>query len=336
MRSLNSLLVTGGAGFIGSAFIRYLLNLEEFTGSIVNYDLLTYAGNLAFLKEVENHPRYQFVQGDIINQERVEKLITEYGVDAIVHFAAETHVDRSIDSALPFIETNVKGTLSLLEAARKNPRVHFHHISTDEVYGALGHIGVFNEESPYRPNSPYSASKAASDHLVRAFAQTYGLSVTISHCSNNYGPCQYPEKFIPLMIHHCLAGKPLPVYGQGLNVRDWLYVDDHAEAVWKILQKGKRGETYDVGGGTELANIELLHVLIALLNEERPGNYRALIRFVKDRPGHDFRYAIDASKIGELGWHPKTSLKEGLISTIKWYLCYWKENEQILSIQPPR
>ena len=231
MRPTTSLLVTGGAGFIGSAFIRYLLKLPEFTGRILNYDLLTYAANLDFLKGFENHPRYRFVQGDIRNQALVEKLLLDCEIDMVVHFAAETHVDRSIASASPFIETNVLGTLSLLEAVKKFPHVHFHHISTDEVYGSLGESGSFSEISAYRPNSPYSASKAASDHLVRAFAQTYRLSTTMSHCSNNYGPCQNREKFIPLMIHNCLKKKPLPVYGRGSNIRDWIYVDDHAEAV---------------------------------------------------------------------------------------------------------
>jgi dTDP-glucose 4,6-dehydratase len=313
------LLVTGGAGFIGSAFIRHLMKKREFTGKIFNYDLLTYAANLHSLKGLEDHPRYRFIQGDILNQPLVEKILLKEEIDAIVHFAAETHVDRSIQSALPFIETNVKGTLVLLEAVRKFPHIHFHHVSTDEVYGSLGESGSFNEHSPYRPNSPYSASKAASDHLVRAFGQTYGLSTTLSHCSNNYGPWQHPEKFIPLMISHCLAQKPLPVYGRGANIRDWLYVDDHAEALWLILQKGKKGQVYDIGGKTELTNLELLHLLIDLLEEKIPGHYRSLIRFVEDRPGHDFRYAIDTTKIEkELGWKAKTELKEGLRKTILW------------------
>ncbi len=320
MRTTTSLLVTGGAGFIGSAFIRYLLRSSDFTGRILNYDLLTYAGNLDYLNGYHEHPRYRFVQGDILNQSLVEQLIEQYEIDTLVHFAAETHVDRSIVSAFPFVETNVKGTLSLLEAVRKTPYVHFHHISTDEVYGSLGESGSFNEHSPYRPNSPYSASKAASDHLVRAFAHTYGLSTTISHCSNNYGPCQHPEKFIPVMIQNCLKKKPLPVYGYGANVRDWLYVDDHAEAVWQILQQGKKGQVYDIGGKTELSNLELLNQLIELIQAERPDDYHSLIRFVKDRPGHDFRYAIDTSKIEtELGWRPRVSLKEGLQRTLDWY-----------------
>ncbi len=318
MRTNSCLLVTGGAGFIGSAFIRYLLRLPEFTGKIINYDLLTYAANLDYLKGFHDHPRYRFVQGDILNGELVEKLMDE--VDTIVHFAAETHVDRSIASARPFVETNVMGTLSLLEVVRKFPHVHFHHISTDEVYGSLGESGTFNERSAYRPNSPYSASKAASDHMVRAFAQTYGLSTTISNCSNNYGPCQHPEKFIPLMIVNCLKKKHLPVYGRGVNVRDWLYVDDHAAAVWRILQFGKKGQTYNIGGRTEMTNLELLHLLIEEVRKEKPGDYQSLIRFVQDRPGHDFRYAIDGTKMEkELGWTPKISLQEGLKRTVKWY-----------------
>lgn len=320
MRATASLFVTGGAGFIGSAFIRYLLRKSDFTGQILNYDALTYAGTLSSLNGFESHPRYRFVQGNILNQPLVEKLLLEHEVDTIVHFAAETHVDRSIASALPFIETNVKGTLSLLEAVRKFSHLHFHHISTDEVYGSLGESGTFNENSPCRPNSPYAASKAASDHLVRAFAQTYGISTTISHCSNNYGPCQHPEKFIPLMIHHCLKRKPLPIYGRGANIRDWLYVDDHVDAIWRILQYGKKGETYDIGGKTEIANLELLYLLIELIQMERPGEYRSLIRFVQDRAGHDFRYALDSTKIEiELGWKPIISFKEGLMRTIRWY-----------------
>lgn len=318
MRPTTSLLVTGGAGFIGSAFIRHLLRSPEFTGRILNYDLLTYAASVDRLKGWHGHPRYRFVQGDIRNQELVEALIAEHGIDVIIHFAAESHVDRSIHSARPFVETNVLGTLALLEAVRKTPEVHFHHVSTDEVYGSLGESGAFNERSPYRPNSPYAASKAASDHLVRAFAHTYGLLTTVSHGSNTYGPYQHPEKFIPLMIQHCLLRKPLPVYGKGANVRDWLYVDDHAEAIWRIVQHGKKGQVYDVGGKTELSNLELLHLLIDKLHAMRPGDYRSLIRFVADRPGHDFRYALDTSKMEtELSWQPRTPLPEGLNRTIE-------------------
>lgn len=320
MRPLNRLFVTGGAGFIGSAFIRYLLRHPDFHGKILNFDLLTYAGDLSFLDGFHEHPRYRFVQGDINNRALVEKLFLEQEIDTVVHFAAETHVDRSIASALPFIETNVKGTLMLLEAVRTLPHIHFHHVSTDEVYGSLGESGAFSEHSPYRPNSPYAASKAASDHLVRAFAQTYKLSTTISHCSNNYGPCQNREKLIPLMIHNCLHKKPLPVYGRGSNVRDWLYVEDHAEAIWCILKEGQKGQVYDIGGKTELSNLELLHLLIDLLHSVRPGDYRCLIRFVQDRPGHDFRYALDTTKIEtQLHWTPKVSLRDGLLRTIQWY-----------------
>lgn len=320
MRTLTNLLVTGGFGFIGSAFIRSLLR-SEFSGRIVNFDALTYAANLHALDGFREHPRYRMIQGDINNTLLVDKICVDNEIDAIVHFAAETHVDRSIVSALAFMETNVKGTMSLLEVVRRYPHIHFHHVSTDEVYGALGQGGFFTEESPYRPNSPYSASKAASDHFVRAYVATYGLSTTISHCSNNYGPYQHPEKFIPLMISHCLEGKPLPVYGRGENVRDWLYVDDHVEAIWAILQRGKRGETYDIGGGTEKTNLQLLNLIIELVAEETQVNaldYHRLIRFVRDRPGHDFRYAIDSSKIErELKWRPKTDLRKGLQQTIK-------------------
>jgi dTDP-glucose 4,6-dehydratase len=295
-----------------------------FKGRIVNLDLMTYAANERNLDGFHEHPRYRFIQGDINNVILVDKICTDHEIDAIVHFAAETHVDRSIASAMPFIEANVKGTVSLLEVVRRHPQIHFHHISTDEVYGSLGEGGAFNEQSHYRPNSPYSASKAASDHLVRAYAQTYGLLTTVSHCSNNYGPGQYPEKLIPLMIHNCLAGKPLPVYGKGVNVRDWLYVDDHVDAVWKVVCEGRTGETYDIGGGTEMTNLQLLHLLIEILAEQtgaNPLHYHSLIRFVADRPGHDFRYAIDSSKIGrELGWEPKVSLRTGLKRTVRSYL----------------
>jgi dTDP-glucose 4,6-dehydratase len=319
--------VTGGAGFIGSAFIRYLLRSSHFEGRIINFDLLTYAASLENLEGFHTHPRYRFIQGDINNQTFVERVLEEEEIDAIVHFAAETHVDRSIASARPFFDANVMGTLSLLESVRRFPHVHFHHISTDEVYGSLGESGSFHEHSPYRPNSPYSASKAASDHLVRAFSETYRLSTTLSHCSNNYGPRQFPEKFIPLMILQCLAHKELPVYGRGANIRDWLYVDDHAEAVYAILQNGKKGETYDIGGGEELSNLELLHLLIDLIakeSEQDPEGFRSLIRFVEDRPGHDFRYSIDASKINrELGWKPTTALPQGLARTIRWYRKFY-------------
>lgn len=333
LRKLDTILVTGGAGFIGSAFLRWLFRLPAFEGKALNLDKLTYAADLRLLESLENHPRYRFMQGDILDQRLVETLLHEYEIDAVVHFAAETHVDRSIASARSFIETNIQGTLSLLEAVRKFPEIHFHHVSTDEVYGTLGESGFFNEASHYRPNSPYSASKAASDHLVRAFACTYNLSTTISHCSNNYGPGQHAEKFIPLMITHALQGKPLPVYGRGANVRDWLHVEDHAEGIWRILCLGKSSETYDLGGGEELSNIDLLKRLLEILSDETGKDicsYHALIQFVQDRPGHDFRYAIDCTKIKkELAWEPRTRLDVGLRKTVRWYLRNMLRNNTI-------
>lgn len=324
-RRVHNILVTGGAGFIGSAFIRYLLNkVNDFKGVCVNLDKLTYAGNLANLRSIENDPRYIFQQGDICQQTLVERLCFEHQIDTIVHFAAESHVDRSIESPLAFLETNIRGTFHLLEAARKFPHIHFHHVSTDEVYGCLGDEGFFTEETPYKPNSPYSASKAASDHFVRAYHKTYHLSTCISNCSNNYGPYQFPEKLIPLMIMNCLNGKPLPVYGKGQNVRDWLYVDNHAEALWRLLKHGKNGETYNIGGNEERRNIDLVKSIVSIIAEltgQKQNTLEKLITFVKDRPGHDFRYAIDCSKIKrELGWTPSHTLSEGLKTTIQWYL----------------
>jgi len=316
MRKLDNLLVTGGCGFIGSAFIRFSLAKGL---RISNLDKMTYAADLSNLDGFHDHPNYQWIQGDINDQKLVETLCLNQKIDAIVHFAAESHVDRSIASAMPFIETNVLGTLSLLEAIRKFPHIHFHHISTDEVYGSLGKSGMFHEESLYRPNSPYSASKAASDHLVRAYAQTYHLSTTLSHCSNNYGPHQHIEKFIPMIISNCLAEKKIPVYGQGTNVRDWIYVDDHVEAIWAILTGAERGEVYDIGGGVERSNIELLHLVLKIIGGDIE-KYRSLIHFVEDRAGHDYRYAIDSSKlIRNLGWKPTTSLEEGLRKTVHFY-----------------
>lgn len=316
----RNVLVTGGAGFIGSAFIRRCL---EEIGTIVNLDLLTYAAHEKNMAAFLHDPRHIFVKGDIRDTKLVEKLCQDHQIEAIVHFAAESHVDRSIKGPQAFIETNILGTFSLLEVVRKNRHIHFHHVSTDEVYGSIAD-GFFNETSPYKPNSPYAASKAASDHLVRAWGHTYNLSTTLSHCSNNYGPCQHREKFIPLMISHCLQGKPLPVYGQGLNVRDWLYVDDHADAVWRILNHGKKGDVYDIGGSTEKQNIDLLHTLIKLVarkTSQEEDQLRRLITFVDDRPGHDFRYAIDSSKIvNDLGWSPLHTLEKGLEKTIEWYL----------------
>lgn len=323
-RTVRNLLVTGGSGFIGSAFIRYVLEKTAFKGILVNLDLLTYAGNPQNLTSIDQDPRYCFVHGDIRNQALIAELIFEHQIDTIIHFAAESHVDRSILGPQAFIETNVMGTFALLEVARKHPGIHFHHVSTDEVYGCLGETGSFTEETPYHPNSPYSASKASSDHLVRAYATTYGLSTCISNCSNNYGPYQFPEKLIPLMILNCRDGKPLPVYGSGKQVRDWLYVDDHAEALYLLLEKGRKGETYNIGGEQEWRNIDLIHALIktaAPLLKVSQEQLLAQITNVTDRPGHDFRYSIDCSKIKrELGWKPSTSFTERLEQTIRWYL----------------
>lgn len=334
-RKISNILVTGGAGFIGSAFIRFLLSqISEFSGVCVNYDLLTYAGNLQNLKDVENDPRYIFQHGDIRNQKLLEHVCAEHGIDTIIHFAAESHVDRSITGPQAFIETNVMGTFHLLEVVRKNPHIHFHHVSTDEVYGCLGDTGFFTETTPYHPNSPYSASKASSDHLVRAYGETYGISSCISNCSNNYGPYHFPEKLIPLMILNCLNEKPLPIYGQGTNVRDWLYVDDHAKALWMLLKQGKKSETYNIGGEAEWRNIDLVHEIIrilSLIRGTKPEILYKLITYVKDRPGHDFRYAIDCSKIKrEIGWKPDHTFAAGLETTIRWYLTHmdWVENVQ--------
>lgn len=321
---MNSVLVTGGAGFIGSSFVRYLLTKAEgFCGKCIVLDALTYAGNLENLKMVHGHPHFKFVLGDIRDESLVEELVKQEGVDTIVHFAAESHVDRSILGPQAFVETNILGTFHLLEVVRRHPNIHFHHVSTDEVYGCLGETGKFTEESPYDPSSPYSASKAASDHLVRAYARTYHLSTTISNCSNNYGPYHFPEKLIPLIILNCFKKKPLPIYGEGKNIRDWLFVDDHAECIYKILLRGRRGETYNIGGEQEVTNIDLVHKIIALVAEitnESKEELEKLITFVKDRPGHDFRYAIDCSKVKrEIGWHPSPSLEEKLKETIQWF-----------------
>lgn len=313
-----NILVTGGAGFIGSAFIRKTLN--DLPHRIINVDRLSYAGDLSNLAPVADNDRHLFIQHDICDQKKMEQICREHEIDKIIHFAAETHVDRSIADPAPFLHSNVEGTYSLLEVIRKNPKIHFHHISTDEVYGSLDDRGAFSENSPYRPNSPYAATKAASDHLVRAYAKTYGLSVTTSHCSNNFGPFQYPEKFIPLMILNALSAKPLPVYGKGVNIRDWLFVEDHIDALWLILEKGKAGEVYDIGGVAQVRNLELLYMLLEILEQRMKKCFKHLIRFVKDRPGHDYRYAIDSSKIqSELGWKPKHSLEEALQITVDWY-----------------
>lgn len=324
-RKVNHLLVTGGAGFIGSAFIRYLLTkVPSFQGKCVNVDALTYAGNLLNLREIESDPRYLFQQGNICDQALIEKLCLEHDVDTIIHFAAESHVDRSITGPKTFLETNVLGTFHLLEVVRKHPRIHFHHVSTDEVYGCLGNTGSFTEETAYHPNSPYSASKASSDHFVRAYGTTYGISTCISNCSNNYGPFQFPEKLIPLIILNCLNKRRLPVYGKGLNIRDWLYVEDHAKALWMLLQYSRKGETYNIGGEEEWKNIDLVYEIIrviAKLQGKNQHTLESLITYVQDRPGHDFRYAIDCSKIkNEIGWKPDHNFTQGLEETVKWYL----------------
>ena len=317
-------LVTGGAGFIGSCFIRYGLSNRSSVESVVNLDLLTYAGDQKSISEAEEDTRYTFVQGDICDQALVEPLIEEHNIDTIIHFAAESHVDNSIENPHLFYETNIGGTIALLEAVRRHKHVHFHHVSTDEVFGSLGPEGAFTETSPYQPNSPYAASKASSDHFVRAYAHTYGLSVTLSNCTNNYGPYQHKEKLIPLMISCCLEGKPLPIYGTGQNLRDWLFVEDHVRALWLILESGKRNSVYAIGGGEELSNVQIVHQIIkeiALQTEKGEEELKALISYVADRLGHDFRYAIDSSKItNELGWHPRHTFNEGLKKTVNWYL----------------
>ncbi len=337
-----AIMVTGGAGFIGSNFIRYLFEKTDFKGTVVNFDKLTYAGNLANLADINDAwggKRYFFERGDICDAGRVKEIFDRHRITIVVHFAAESHVDRSIFGPRDFIETNINGTFTLLEAARGcwagSSDVRFHHISTDEVYGSLGPTGSFFETTPYDPRSPYSASKAASDHLVRAYFHTYGLPVTISNCSNNYGPYHFPEKLIPLTILNALEGKPLPVYGDGKNVRDWLFVEDHCDAAWMILLKGKNGETYNIGGECEKQNIEVVRGICDVLEELRPSaanpalrgpgsnprTYQDLITFVNDRPGHDRRYAINCDKIkNSLGWKQRHTFAAGLRQTVGWYL----------------
>lgn len=337
---MKNMLVTGGCGFIGANFIRYLLKESDFTGRIVNVDNLTYAGNPENLADIENEykNRYVFIKADICDGAKMAEIFEEYRVDSVCHFAAESHVDRSIVKPDAFIQTNIIGTFNLLESARscQSRMILFHHISTDEVYGSLGREGYFKETTPYKPNSPYSASKASSDHLVRAYYKTYGLPMTISNCSNNYGPYQFPEKLIPLIILNALEGKSLPVYGDGRNVRDWLYVRDHCIAIWTIMKNGKKGETYNVGGDSEMENIKLVEMICDILDEEdklsdgRPQ--KDLITFVKDRPGHDLRYAIDFSKLNkELNWSPETSLETGIRYTIQWYMDNRKWIERVKS-----
>ena len=321
------LLVTGGAGFIGSAFIREAISRGL---HVLNVDALTYASSLENLRSIESHPAYSFKQIDITDRASVDAAINAYEPDAIVHLAAESHVDRSIEGPLSFIQTNIIGTYNLLESSRaywqKNnylSQFKFLHVSTDEVFGSLGDQGLFNEDSAYLPNSPYSASKASSDHLVRAWGETYGLPVLITNCSNNYGPFQFPEKLIPVTIMSAIAGNEIPIYGSGKNIRDWLYVNDHVDALLSVLSKGQTGRTYNIGGNTELTNLELVQKICSLLDIQKPSNkpYVMQIAFVEDRPGHDQRYAIDASRIKkELGWKPMTSIESGLEKTISWYL----------------
>lgn len=325
------LLITGGAGFIGSAVIRHIV--KNTNDEMVNIDKLTYAGNLESLTEVSDSSRYVFEQVDICNRTEVDRVLAEHQPDAIMHLAAESHVDRSIDGPAAFIETNIVGTYTLLEAARqywqclgeqRRNSFRFHHISTDEVYGDLeGTCDLFTEKTPYAPSSPYSASKASSDHLARAWQRTYGLPILVTNCSNNYGPYHFPEKLIPLVILNALENKPLPVYGKGDQIRDWLYVEDHARALYKVVTEGKPGETYNIGGHNEKQNIEVVQAICDILQELRPqeNSYRALITHVKDRPGHDLRYAIDASKIQrELGWSPEETFETGIRKTVEWYL----------------
>ena len=325
---MKNVLVTGGAGFIGSNFVRFLLTAKA-DAQVFNLDALTYAGSLENLKELPNADHYQFIQGDIGDFDMVQRLISEKDVDTVDHFAAETHVDRSILGPAPFIHTNITGTFNLLEAARsawqgKLQGKRFHHVSTDEVYGSLEPSApAFMESSNYDPRSPYSASKAASDHLARAYHHTYGLPVTITNCSNNYGPYQFPEKLIPLIILNALQMKPLPVYGDGKQIRDWLYVEDHVEAILLVLERGQLGQTYNIGGGNQLQNLEVVKEICNILDDLRPAKqpHASLIEYVPDRPGHDRRYAMDSTKINtELGWQPRHDLKGGLRQTIRWYL----------------
>lgn len=340
------ILVTGGCGFIGSNFIRYVL--EKYSAyKIINLDKVTYAGNLANLKGVDHLPNYQFIKGDIGDKELVERLFKEYKIDVVVHFAAESHVDRSILDPEAFIKTNILGTFNLLEMARKlwlegltgNHSPLFLHISTDEVYGTLGiNDPPFTEEDPYAPNSPYAATKAASDYLVRAYHQTYGLPTIITNCSNNYGPYQFPEKLIPLVIYRAYKGKTIPIYGQGHNIRDWLYVKDHCHALDLVLHHGKSGENYNMGAKNEWRNIDIVYLICNLLDKKYPSkihgieSFKELITFVKDRPGHDFRYAMDATKIKtELGWEPEYTFEKGIEETIDWYLNHMDWVEGIIS-----
>ncbi len=340
MNELRKVLITGGAGFIGSNFIHFILRKEP-TWLVVNLDALTYAGHLENLENISSK-NYTFIHGDICDRELIEKIFEEYKFDTVVHFAAESHVDRSIEKPDAFIQTNINGTFNLLEAVKKiwkndasNEFQRFHHISTDEVFGMLkkGDL-AFTENNPYLPNSPYAASKASSDHLVRAYHHTFGIPITITNCSNNYGPFQFPEKLIPLTILNAIKGKPLPVYGDGQQIRDWLYVEDHCEAILEVLTKGVIGQTYNIGGENQYPNIEIVKMICKLLDKyllNSPfSTHEQLITFVKDRPGHDFRYDMDISKIkNELGWRPKVSLQDGLNLTVQWYLNHGKWIEKV-------
>lgn len=331
MKITDKILVTGGAGFIGSAVIRHLINATD--AHVLNLDKLTYAGNLESLKCVEKSSRYKFLQADICDCSAVGKAFAEFKPTAVMHLAAESHVDRSIDGPADFIQTNIVGTYNMLDCAKKywdtlapqdKPNFRFHHISTDEVYGSLGETGLFTEETAYDPRSPYSASKASSDHLVMAWFHTFGLPVVLTNCSNNYGPYHFPEKLIPLVILNALDGKPLPIYGKGENIRDWLYVDDHARALFRVVSTGQPGRTYNIGGNNEKTNLEVVQTICDMLDKLCPrkqGRYRDLITFVPDRPGHDLRYAIDATRIkNELGWQPQETFDSGIEKTVRWYL----------------
>ena len=330
---MKTFFITGGAGFIGGNFILNLMKSNQ--AKVINYDKLTYAGNLDTLSSIENDPNYTFIEGDICDRDNLGKLFKTHQIDYVVHFAAESHVDRSIDSPGDFIQTNVVGTFELLEATRnylasktttENKNFRFLHVSTDEVYGSLGETGLFTEDTPYAPNSPYAASKASSDHLVRAYFKTFDLPVLTTNCSNNYGPYQFPEKLLPLMIHNALQGKPLPIYGDGKQIRDWLFVEDHCKAILRVLEKGELGQVYNIGGHNEKNNLEVIEALCHILDELIPNSkfrpHQDLIHFVEDRPGHDRRYAIDATKIQtELKWRPQESFETGLRKTVQWYLC---------------
>jgi len=336
-----NLLVTGGCGFIGSNLLRQLID-QPGIQSLVNLDCLTYAGHPANVRGLETDPRYRFEKVDLRDQAEVVRVVQQHDITHVLHLAAESHVDRSISGPADFITTNIVGTFNLLEACRSRwlsngaPRrpVRFHHVSTDEVYGSLGATGYFLETTPYAPNSPYSASKASSDMLVRAYHHTYGMPTVVTNCSNNYGPFQFPEKLIPVVIHKILARQPIPVYGDGLNVRDWLFVEDHANALWQVLTRGVSGETYNIGGHNEWPNIRIVELLCDLVDEMKPelgGNSRKLITYVKDRPGHDRRYAIDASRIErELGWRPAHTFETGIRKTVRWYLDNQEWSAEVL------